>query len=147
MKVRPKEREQNCFFCFFNVTICSNTEQVISQRSGEGRSPELCHRWPSTSERSLQVISAASHRDVVCVWQYGDRPGVAPVCVCAESAAPGSDIWACSSVHSQLYLIWIWLVSSRRSGPRFTSAVSRHICPSFQEPRENAPSHNCLTFW
>lgn len=76
------------------ITIFNKVE-----RCGEGRSPETCHGWPSTGEvcrSSLQLLTVP-----LCRWQYGDSPGVAPA-----RAAPRPDIWARSSLHSQLF--WTW---------------------------------------
>lgn len=143
VKVRPKEREQNCFVKTtlpFVATLSRSSASTLEK----GEALKCVIVGPPPAKFAAHLCSFSQWR---CVCDSMGTALETPLCVCAESAAPCSDIWACSSLHSQLYLMWIWLVSSRRSGPPFTSAVSRHICPSFQEPWENAPSHNCLTFW
>lgn len=126
-KWSQNKRGQNCFLWLFflKTTVLFLQHWAVRQLAcWEGRSPEMCHGWPSTGE-------VCSSSQWCCVCDSAESL----LRVCTDSTAGCSEFWPRSSSHSQRHDL-IWLVSGGLPGPLFTSAVSLHSCPSFQETWE-----------
>lgn len=103
MKVSPKEIEQNCFFSKTTFAFLTTLRRSSASALERGEALKCVMAGPPPVKFAGHLCSFPQWR---CVCDSVGTLLESPLCVCAERASPRWDIWARSSSHSQLYLIW-----------------------------------------